>query len=178
MTGNSSSYISLEDGPRLRRQAFKVWSVTLLIVAVWVFAIVAAPLLAANGSIELAALFYKFFSFICHQMSDRSFHVLEHQFAVCSRCFGVYFGLVAGLGAYPFIRGVDNIEPLPRLWLFASMVPIGIDWSLGVFGIWENNHASRFITGLILGFACAVYIVPALVEITQNFSRRSPPNIR
>jgi uncharacterized membrane protein len=92
--------------------------------------------------------------------------------------FPLYFGLLAGLVVYPVIRGVDNIEPLPRFWLFASMVPIGIDWSLGVFGIWENNHGSRFITGLILGFACAVYIVPALVEIARNLSRRSASNIR
>ena len=62
-------------------------------------------------------------------------------------------------------RKVDDIEPLPRIWLFLSMLPIGIDWSLGVFGIWENTHVSRFITGGILGFACATYIIPALVEI-------------
>jgi uncharacterized membrane protein len=89
----------------------------------------------------------------------------------------VYFGLLTGLVVYPLIRGVDDIEPLPRIWLFASMVPIAIDWSLGVFGIWENNHASRFITGLILGFTCAVYILPALVEIVRNFSGKTASNI-
>lgn len=178
MTGSSGSYISLDDRTRFRRQAFKVWLIALTVVVVWVLAIVAPPVLAANGETGIAAPLYKFFSFICHQISDRSFHILEHQFAVCSRCFGVYFGLFAGLAAYPFIRGVENIEPLPRIWLFASMVPIGVDWSLGVFGIWENNHASRFITGLILGFACAVYIVPALVEIARNLSRRTASNIR
>jgi hypothetical protein len=45
------------------------------------------------------------------------------------------------------------------------MIPIGVDWSLGAFGIWENTYLSRFITGLILGATCAIYIVPALVEI-------------
>ena len=178
MTGNSGSYISLDDRSRLRRQAFKVWTVTLIIVGIWVLAIVVPPMLTATGSSSVAAPLYKFFSFLCHQLPDRSLHILEHQFAVCSRCFGVYFGLFAGLAAYPFIRGVDNIEPLPRIWLFASMVPIGIDWSLGIFGIWENNHASRFISGLILGFACAVYIVPALVEIARNFGPKTASNIR
>ena len=178
MTSDSRSYISLDQRSKLRSQAFRVWAIALAVVAVWVVAIVATPLLAANGSAGAAAPFYKFFSYLCHQLPDRSFHLLEHQFAVCSRCFGVYFGLLAGFATYPLIRGVDNIDPLPRIWLFASMIPIGIDWSLGVFGIWDNNHASRFISGLILGFACAVYIVPALVEIVRNFGPKTASNIR
>ena len=178
MTGNSGSYISLDERPRFRKQAFKVWAIALAVVVVWILAIVSPSLLAANGEAGIAEPFYKFYSFICHQIPERSFHISGHQFAVCSRCFGVYFGLFAGLVVYPLIRGIDNIEPLPRFWLFASMVPIGIDWSLGAFGIWENNHASRFITGLVLGFACAVYIVPALVEIMRNLSLRSSSNVR
>jgi uncharacterized membrane protein len=48
------------------------------------------------------------------------------------------------------------------------LVPIGIDWLLGVLDIWENTYASRFITGMILGFACAVFVVPAVVETARN----------
>jgi uncharacterized membrane protein len=70
-----------------------------------------------------------------------------------------------GFAVYPLWRKVDDIEPLPRIWLFLAMVPIGIDWGLTIFGIWENTHLSRLVTGLILGFACATYIIPALVEI-------------
>jgi uncharacterized membrane protein len=105
-------------------------------------------------------------------MPERSFHIAGHQFAVCSRCFGVYFGLVAGFLVYPLWRRVDNTEPPARFWLFLSLVPIGIDWSLGVFGIWENTHFSRFLTGLLLGVACATFIIPALVEIRQNMAYR------
>jgi uncharacterized membrane protein len=84
----------------------------------------------------------------------------------------VYFGLLLGFGLYPLWRPVDSVEPPARMWLFLSLIPIGIDWSLGVFGIWENTHLSRFITGLILGVACATYIVPALVDIRRNLSTR------
>ena len=178
MSEISDSYISLPEYARFRRQALRVWGIAVAVVVVWVLAIVLPPMLSANGQGAAGVPFYKFFSFICHQIPDRTFHILEHPFAVCSRCFGVYFGLLAGLAAYPLIRRLDDIEPLPRIWLFASMVPIAVDWSLGVFHIWENNHASRFLTGLILGFGCAVYIVPALVEIVRNFSRRTASNIR
>lgn len=167
MTEPAENYVSVERQSALRAQAFRVWTVTLVIVGVWLSLIVLPAL--TFGSAFSSNLYY-FFSHVCHQMSERSFHIGEHQLAVCSRCFGVYFGLLAGLIAYPFWRSVEDVEPLPRIWLFASMVPIGIDWSLGVFGIWENNHASRFITGLILGFACATYIIPAVVEIVRNLT--------
>lgn len=143
-----------------------------VVVTVWVLLTVAAPIAKANGLVAISSPLYNFFGYICHQISDRSFHVEGEPFAVCSRCFGVYFGLAFGFAVYPLWRNVTEIEPLPRFWLFLSLIPIGIDWSLTVFGVWENNHASRFITGLILGVACATYIVPAIVEITRNLTRR------
>jgi uncharacterized membrane protein len=159
------NYIPQDFTEKFRRQAWKVWAISLVVVLVWVFAILLAPIAKANGFESLATTIYKFFGVICHQIDSRSFHIENHQFAVCARCFGVYFGLLFGFLIYPFLRKVNDIEPLPRFWLFLSMVPIAIDWSLGFFGIWENTHLSRFITGGILGAACAVYIVPALVEI-------------
>jgi uncharacterized membrane protein len=171
MTQPAENYLPIA---KMRSQAYRAWAIALTVVGVWLLLIVLPPVFAANGNTGISSPVYHFFSFICHQMPERSFHLLDHQLAVCSRCFGVYFGLLAGLIAYPLWRSIENIDPLPRIWLFASMVPIVIDWSLGVLDIWHNNHASRFITGLILGFACATYIMPALVEIVRNFSMHKP----
>jgi len=166
------NYIPQNFAERFRKQAWKVWFVSALVVLVWVFAILLAPVAKANGFESISAPIYRFFSYICHQIPERSLHIENHQFAVCSRCFGVYFGLFFGFFIYPLFRKIDDIEPLPRIWLFLAMIPIGVDWSLGAFGIWENTHLSRFITGLILGAACAIYIVPALVEIFRLLTGR------
>lgn len=152
-----------------RRQATTVWGITFALTFVWLLLIVAPAILHQLNYQTAGGAIFSFFGAICHQIPERSFHIGEHQFAVCSRCFGVYFGLVAGLLIYPLWRRIDDIEPLPRKWLLLSIVPMGIDWSLTIFDIWENNHASRFITGLILGAACSIYILPALVEIFRNF---------
>ena len=168
----AEKYPSNEMRGRLRRQAWMVWGIALWVVLIWVLIIVAPPFLITNGNEGLSTQIYTFFSYICHQKPERSFFVLGYQFAVCSRCFGVYFGLLAGIATYPLWRDVDNIEPLPRIWLLLSLIPIGIDWTLGVLGIWENTFASRFITGSILGFACAVFVVPALVEIVRNLTNK------
>lgn len=151
------------------RQAIYVWSVAVFSVGGLVFLILLAPFAEANDFTSVSNPIYRCFGFFCHQMPSRSFQLENHSFAVCARCFGIYFGLFSGLIAYPVFRSIVNIEPLPRFWLFAALIPMAIDWSLGFFGVWENTHFSRFLTGVIVGTACAFYIVPALIEFTRFF---------
>lgn len=172
MSESAETYISRDVFALFRKQAFRVWAVGLAVVLIWVLAIIGAPMAKAGGIVSISLPLYHFFGYICHQISDRSFHIGGEQLAVCSRCFGVYFGLLLGIAVYPLWRPIDEIEPLARFWLFLSLIPIAIDWSLTILGIWENTQASRFITGLILGVACATFIVPALVEIKRNLTRR------
>jgi uncharacterized membrane protein len=167
----ATSYTPLDLQKRFRTQALRVWIAASAVVLVWVAFIVGAPLAKASG-VTIASPVYTFFSYICHQMPERSFHIAGQQLAVCSRCFGVYFGLLAGILVYPLWRPLDEIDPVPRFWLFLSLIPITVDWSLTVFGIWDNTHLSRFLSGLILGAACATFIMPALVEIVRNLSGR------
>lgn len=155
---------------RRRRQAILVWSIFTVLVFAWAFLTLLAPVAEANNFYAVSNPIYKFFSFLCHQMDSRSYHIDEHPFAVCSRCFGVYFGLFFGFAVYPFLRRIEETEPLPRFWLFLALIPMAIDWSLGFFEIWKNTQLSRFLTGAILGTACAVFIVPALVEVFQLLS--------
>lgn len=170
------NYVPRDLTQKFRRQAWKVWAISLLVVFGWVLLILLAPISKANGFESLSAGVYKAFGFICHQMDWRSFHLGDHPFAVCTRCFGVYFGLFLGFSIYPLIKKIDDIEPLPRFWLFLSMIPIGVDWALGAFDIWENTAWSRFFTGAILGAACGIFIVPALVEIFR-YLRKKPSEL-
>lgn len=172
MSTRAAGYVSLDLAARFRRQAWKVWAIGLGSVILWLCLIVAAPVAKANGLAYLSSPIYSFFGFLCHQFSDRSFHVEGEPFAVCSRCFGVYAGLLIGFVSYPFWRRIETVDPLPRVWLFLSIIPITIDWALTFLGIWDNTHLSRFVTGGILGFACGTFIVPSIVEITRNLTRR------
>jgi uncharacterized membrane protein len=149
-----------------KRQAFFAWGAVFLIAFVWFLLVVSAPIAKIYGFNEYAGSIYWFFGHLCHQISDRSYHIHDYQFAVCARCSGFYGGFLLGITIYPLIRDLSNTDSLPRIWLFLAMVPMGIDWSLGYFEIWENTHLSRTITGGILGLACAFFIIPALVEIS------------
>src|SRR5215212_8524641 len=99
-------YLPVELAPKIRRQAMWVWLGGLSIVLAWILLIIAAPLARVNGFESLASGLYQFFRFACHQISERSFHVEGEQFAVCSRCFGVYFGLLIGFVIYPMWRAI------------------------------------------------------------------------
>jgi uncharacterized membrane protein len=155
-----------------KKQAVKLWGAALFLVFLWLAFIIAAPMVKISGLEGFADSIYKFFSYVCHQISERSFHVGEHPFAVCTRCFGFYAGFFLGFIIYSFFRRLDDIESFPRIWLFLAIIPMAIDWSLGFFEIWENASLSRAMTGGILGFACAFFIVPALAEISRWFIER------
>lgn len=136
-------------------------------VSLWVGLIIAAPILKENGFIVAASWIYSPFSYLCHQMSVRSFHVHDEPFAVCARCFGVYFGLAFGVLIYPLVRSLNDLQPLPRILLLLSPVPTTVDFLLGYLGIWENTHLSRFLTASILGLGCAFFLVPGVIEISR-----------
>src|SRR5262245_992557 len=119
----------------MRSQAWRVWVISFIAVLLWGGLIVLTPVSMPNGLTGFSVPLYKFFIYICHQISERSFHIEGEQFTVCSRCFGVYFGILFGFLIYPLWRRIDEIEPLPRVWLFLSLIPISVDWSLTIFGI-------------------------------------------
>jgi uncharacterized membrane protein len=173
MSAANEIYLNEELRLRSRRRAFKVWSIGLIAVTAWLLLILAAPVAQTSGNTYLGNALYTFFSYLCHQIPQRTFHLSGEPLAVCTRCFGVYLGIVLGFAVYPLWRDTDHSEPPPRLWLFLSLVPIGIDWSLTVLDVWENTSISRALTGLILGVVCATFILPALVEVFRNLGRNS-----
>ncbi len=172
MPGTVNDYQDLAFREGVGVTAKRAWFVMLLLFAGWCLLIVAPAFLAGTSLNGLSESLYSFFSYICHQRPERSFHILGHQFGVCSRCIGVYFGLVVGVAVYPLFRQISEVEPISRIWLILSMIPIGVDWSLTYFGFWENSFLSRFVTGLILGVACAVFLVPAASEFSLVYHLR------
>jgi uncharacterized membrane protein len=157
--------------------AIAMWAITALFGLAIIGLIIGAPLAQASGHLVFAATIYKAFSFLCHQIPERSFHLAGHQFGVCSRCTGLYAGFAVAAVAYPLVRSFKTTNTPPRLWLILAAVPMAIDFALGYFSIWQNNHLSRFITGALLGSVVVFYIIPGLVELSSSAIRRLKPNL-
>ncbi|MFN2415604.1 MAG: DUF2085 domain-containing protein, partial [Pyrinomonadaceae bacterium] len=148
------------------------WGFALGCAAVLLGMIVAAPLLRAAGARAAAETLYGGFQFVCHQMGVRSFRVGGEPLAVCARCFGLYAGALAGVAAYPLARTLSRRDLPARAWLLAAALPTSVDFALGFFGVWENTHASRFLTASLLGVVAAFYIVPGLVDLSLTPRRQ------
>ena len=157
-----------EESVRRARRARRVWGAALAGAAGLVGLIAAAPLLRAAGAGAAADALYRGFGLVCHQIGGRSFHVAGEPMAVCARCFGLYAGALAGVAAYPLARSLVRRDFPARAWLVAAAVPTTVDFALGFFGLWENTHASRFLTALPLGVAVAFCVVPGLVDLSLS----------
>ena len=131
-------------------------------------AIVGAPLALSSGHLVWALPIYRAFSLVCHQIPERSFHLAGYKFAVCSRCTGLYSGFALAALVYPIVRSLRQTETPSIVWLFLAAVPLVVDFSLGYFSIWQNNHASRFATGALLGSVAVFYILPGLIELSSR----------
>ena len=160
------NYVSPKTGDWFARAA---WSLLAFAVCLWFGAMIAAPVFKANDFAWAANIIYSFFSYLCHQEDARSFHIHGLPFAVCARCLGVYAGLCAGVLVYPLLRSLNDLEPLPRVWLLFAPVPTTVDFLLSQFGVWENTHWSRFVTAAILGVGLAFFLVPGAIEISRFF---------
>ena len=161
-----------ENLPSQTRVGWNVWAVVAAFGLIILLLILAAPLAQAKEHQQFASTIYKAFSFVCHQIPERSFHIAGYKFAVCSRCTGLYSGFAIAALIYPLVRSLRQTRTPSIVWLFLAAAPLAVDFSLGYFSIWQNNHLSRFFTGALLGAAAVFYIMPGLVELSSNISGR------
>jgi len=150
--------------------AVAIWAISATLAIAVLAAIVGAPLIQSLGHPAFAFKIYRAFSFVCHQIPDRSFHLAGYKFAVCSRCTGIYSGLALATLSYPLVRSLKQPVTPNLIWLFVAVAPLAIDWSLGYFSVWQNNHVSRFSTGALFGATAVFYILPGLIELSYRLS--------
>jgi uncharacterized membrane protein len=144
--------------------------------------IIAAPLLMAVSRPTLASAIYLLFSPVCHQQPDRTFTLFGFALAVCHRCFGIYFGLLAGCLTPSRILANLRTPSLRRAVVLAAGAPLLLDALLPLTGFWSNTAATRFLTGMLFGVMTSGLLVAAFAEIFSNLCSRqislSPTNAK
>lgn len=160
------------------RRPLVFWLVSATAVALMVALIVIAPVAAASGHNEVAEGIYRGFGIFCHQRPDRSYFIDGHKLAVCSRCTGLYAGFGFTLLLYPLLRSLRSVAFPPRKVLFLAALPLLIDFSLTFFGIWENTHTSRLLTGALLGSVTVFFVMPGIIDLSlRGMHLETPPRM-
>jgi uncharacterized membrane protein len=140
-------------------------------VSLWCSMIITAPLLAKNEHGFASGITYLFFSKICHQIPDRSFFMFGKQFAVCSRCTGLYLGFLLGTIIYPIINKLKPNWIPAKKYFYLAGIPISIDIVIRFVQIAENTFYSRLITGLLLGATTVFFVLPGFLSLGNKSSK-------
>jgi len=146
-----------------------VYFVILFLSFIWCSLFMSVPFLAEGNFFcrKLAGFIFLFFSPICHQDPGRSFHLMGHPLAVCSRCTGIYIGFLLGALVYPFLRGFKR-KSLPPGWvLVVGALPTAFEFLLSRFRIINSDLFFRSLTGLIVGSVTAFYVIPAIFQLVE-----------
>jgi len=163
------------------RRASLMWAVIATGCLITIALILGAPLALESGHPFFGLTIYRTFSYLCHQIPERSFFLAGHPFAVCSRCFGIYSGFATAAIFYPLFRSLKSIDTPSRKWLFLAAAPMAIDFSVEFLGLAQNTHLSRFVTGALLGSVAVLYVMPGLMDLSlRDWTRNSelkPTNV-
>jgi len=160
------------------RKPLVFWLASAATVAALASLIVIAPLAAAGGHNDVAFTIYRAFGPFCHQLPERSYFIEGHKLAVCARCTGIYAGFAFTLLVYPLVRSLRSVATPPRSLLIVAALPLAIDFSLTFFGIWENTHTSRLLTGALLGSVAVFYVMPGIVDLSLRPLTRKTNELR
>jgi len=162
------------------------WCVLILLLA-WSILIFLTPFLAPS---EIKSGLWSFFGYFCHQMPERSispydltFGIIQNtqKFPVCTRDLAFYLFFLVGTITYPFFpkpnpskpRGIDSKSVPSILWLVLASVPMAIDGGTQFLGWRESTNLFRLLTGSLLGFVCAYYLIPLVNILLSRFSKES-----
>jgi len=96
----------------------------------------------------------------CHQFPHRSLFWGGMQFPVCVRDTGITMGFLAGILAIYLAKNHRSKNVDPRMLLL--LVPMAIDGVFQLLGVWQSIFVSRFLSGLLSGFAIAIVFVSLL----------------
>lgn len=123
---------------------------------------VLAPFLMAVGWRFPAQIIYFVYSFLCHQMPERSFFILGHKMAFCQRCTAIYGSVLLGGVLFPLVR--HWLKPLPWKLYFVLNVPLAIDGFIQLLGLWESTPFRRVLTGSLFGLSSVWLTYPYLEQ--------------
>lgn len=107
-------------------------------------------------------MYQSIFSWVCHQLPDRSPCLADCYFPACFRCAGIYFGLVSTLGFLVIFGRLRTALPSITISLAISclLLPICVDGWANTLGFWNSPAWLRYATGVMAGTSLPLIFFP------------------
>lgn len=133
-----------------------------LLLSAGLFLLVGLAVLPPFVSASAGGWIMQAFAPVCHQLTERSFHVDGVQLAVCHRCLGAYVGLLVGV-LFFLVTALESKSLRPLTLLVIAALPGVVDWSGDVLGLWVNTPMSRVLTGAFFGILVGTILGSAVM---------------
>lgn len=98
-------------------------------------------------------------SLVCHQISERTLHVVGYSLPLCARCTGIYSGFLLGIIYQMIIGGRKNSRLPPMKILLTSagfIILLIIDGLNSRLGLWKSTN----YIGLLCGSSISLFLLP------------------
>ena len=144
------------------------------LVAVWLGFSFSASIFPDNITVQLITKYI--YGQTCHQITERSFCIDNKSMHICSRCFGIYFGLFTGLILFSLKKIFTLLDKQKYigtsyiLWLF--IIPFIIDIFLSKLSIYDSGNVIRFISGFLLLIPLSFLITSSLSDLSKEIIHR------
>lgn len=94
----------------------------------------------------------------CHQKQNRTIILNDNEMPFCARDVAIYTFMAVGvlLTVFPTMPHYDRVNDLKWYWLVLALVPIGIDGTGQLFGLWESTNVMRVLTGGLCGLVVGI----------------------
>ena len=119
---------------------------------------------------------------VCHQMTERSFVLGEHQSPLCARCAGMYLGALVTVIAHWFWGRQGK---LPPLWInillglgFLAFAMDGLNSAINFLpfmpSLYQTTNLTRLITGTMVGLGIGSILMPIFNQtVWSNWTSNS-----
>ncbi len=134
-----------------------------------------APYLMHIGHPLPARMIYTVYSFLCHQLPERSYFIFGYQMAICQRCVAMYGSILLGGLLFGLLRG--GLRPLSWKVYILLNVPVAIDGVMQLVGLWESTWWLRTITGALFGISSVWLFYPYLEEGMREVQTSVAPSL-
>jgi uncharacterized membrane protein len=134
-----------------------------LLLAVWCIGFFFEWLIPLNEKLlTLLPFLHQTYSLICHQEKVKLITSHGFESLVCSRCAGIYIGLLTGSLLSIFRKPPKN--PSIKILLICTALML-LDITAYSTGIYHYSKLIAFITGFLLGSAAFSYFYNGLIQL-------------
>ena len=109
---------------------------------------------------------FSIFKPLCHQRVERSLSLNGILMVVCSRCAGIYAGMILGSALAGPLKRFSWLRKLTLFSAALMLVEVAAQ-ELGLHPIW---HTTRFASGFLLSFFATAWLLGGLLKESQKWS--------